>query len=59
VTFFDGANSIGTCSLSGNGAASISTGKLTVGSHNITAVYNGDDNDDGGVSSAVNQVINR
>ena len=59
VTFFDGWNSIGTCSLSGNGVASISTGKLTVGSHNITAVYNGDDNDDGGVSSAVNQVINR
>jgi autotransporter-associated beta strand protein len=41
VTFFDGGSSIGTTSLIG-GAATFPTSSLTVGSHKITATYNGD-----------------
>jgi len=59
VTFYDGSNSLGSCNLSNNGSASFSTGNLGFGSHNITAVYNGDDNDDGCTSNAVNQTVNK
>lgn len=58
VTFYDGSNSIGTCNLSSNGSASFCIGNLGVGSHNITAVYNGDDNNDGCTSNAVTQIVN-
>jgi hypothetical protein len=57
VTFFDGSNNIGNCSLS-NGSASFSIGGLTVGSHNISFTYSGDDNDSGSTSAVVTQVVN-
>ena len=44
VTFFDGANPIGTGNVNGSGIAQVSTTTLTVGTHNITATYNGDAN---------------
>jgi len=59
VTFYDGSNSLGSCNISSNGSASISIGNLGVGSHNITAVYNGDNNNDGCSSNAVIQTINK
>jgi hypothetical protein len=57
VTFFDGSNNIGVCSLN-NGSASFSIGGLTVGSHNISFTYSGDDNDSGSTSAVVTQVVN-
>jgi hypothetical protein len=43
VTFLDGNTPLGTVVLSG-GMATLSTTALTVGSHNITAAYQGDNN---------------
>jgi Bacterial Ig-like domain (group 3)/Purple acid Phosphatase, N-terminal domain len=58
VTFYDGSNNLGNCNLSGDGSASFSIGNLGIGNHNITAVYNGDDNNDGSTSGAVTQTVN-
>jgi Bacterial Ig-like domain (group 3) len=57
VTFFDGANSLGTGTLSG-GKATFSTSSLSVGSHSITANYGGDSNFIGSLSSAITQTVN-
>lgn len=43
ITFLDGANFLGTATLS-NGSANFTTSTLTVGGHIITAVYSGDSN---------------
>ena len=43
ITFYDGATSLGTISVSGN-AASLSVSTLTVGTHAISAQYSGDSN---------------
>jgi large repetitive protein len=43
VTFKDGASTLGTVSLT-SGTASLPISAMAVGSHNITAVYNGDSN---------------
>jgi hypothetical protein len=43
ITFYDGATSLGTVSVSGN-AASLSVSTLTVGTHAISAQYSGDSN---------------
>ena len=58
VTFYDGSNSLGSCSLSSNGSASFSIGNLTIGSHNISFIYSGDDNDSGSNSAVVTQTVN-
>jgi hypothetical protein len=57
VTFLDGSTPLGTPSVSG-GQATLSTAALTFGSHSITAVYNGDTNNAGSVSSVLSQVVN-
>jgi Bacterial Ig-like domain (group 3) len=44
VTFLDGMTELATLPLSG-GSAAFSTSTLTLGSHSITAYYNGDGND--------------
>src|SRR5207248_64021 len=41
ITFFDGANNLGTVAVNGSGIASI-TYAPPAGAHSITAVYNGD-----------------
>ncbi len=56
VQFLDGATVLGMGTVSG-GAATFSTSSLTVGSHSITAVYNGDGNNGPGSSTAIAQVI--
>ncbi|HEY2786847.1 MAG TPA: Ig-like domain repeat protein, partial [Fimbriiglobus sp.] len=57
VTFFDGANQLGTGSLTG-GTATFSTSTLTVGSHSITASYGAAGNFAGSTSSAFTQTVN-
>ncbi len=42
VTFFDGATNLGSVPLNGSGQAVLSISSLSVGTHNITANYNGD-----------------
>jgi serine protease len=56
VTFKDGSATLGTVPLSG-GAATFSTSTLTVGSHNITAVYGGDANFNPSTSVTLSQIV--
>lgn len=56
VTFYDGANSLGTISLSG-GVASLPVSTLSVGTHTLTATYSGDGTYAGSSSSPVSQVV--
>jgi len=58
VTFKDGTTIIGTGALS-LGHAKIATLKLTVGTHPLTAVYNGDANFTGGNSAVLNFVTSK
>jgi hypothetical protein len=56
VTFLDGATSIGLATL-GGGVAELTKSNLAVGSHSITAHYNGDAASSTSTSSVVNQVV--
>jgi putative nucleotidyltransferase with HDIG domain len=56
VTFKDGETTLGSSTLS-NGTASYTTSMLSVGSHFITAVYDGDANFAGSTSSAVELTV--
>lgn len=58
VTFFDGSLNLGTSPVVA-GVAQITLSALTLGLHNITAVYNGDNNFNGSTSNAVNQQVNQ
>ena len=59
VTFKDGAITLGTATLDGNGRATFTTTALEVGSHTITAVYAGDANFNGSTSAPLAQDIAR
>ena len=56
VAFYDGANLIGTVVLT-NGAASLATSVLSVGSHSITATYSGSANYTSSTSSALVEAV--
>jgi len=56
VTFYDGANVLGTGSLSGN-QATFSTSSLALGAHSITASYGGDTNFLSSTSPALTETI--
>jgi hypothetical protein len=58
VTFTSGATSLGTGTVNGSGAASISTTILPVGTDTITAVYSGD-NSNSSVTGTTSQVVNK
>ena len=58
VTFLDGGTPLGASTLRG-GVATLTTGALSVASHQITAVYGGDADDQGSSSGAVSQVVNK
>ena len=58
ITFQDGATSLGTSGIT-NGQASFTTSSLAVGSHSVTAVYNGDGNFNGASSAPVTQAVNK
>ena len=56
LTFYDGATSIGTATLSG-GVATLTISTLAAGTHSITASYGGDPNFTIASSSALAQVV--
>ena len=57
VRFFDGATQIGQDNLSGAGNASIKVNNLTVGSHSITAAYQGSTTFETSTSAPITQVV--
>jgi len=57
VTFKDGGATVGTSALNGSGVATFSTSSLSVGSHSITAQYNGDSNYSGSTSPPFTQMV--
>jgi len=57
VTFFDGSTNLGSANLNASAQATLSTSTLTVGTHNITATYNGDSNYASSPSTVVNQLV--
>ena len=59
VTFYDGATSLGTGQLDAMGQATFLTSTLSVGSHPITAVYDGDGNFITSTSSPLSQTVNQ
>jgi len=57
VTFMDGSTAIGTAALNAAGVATLNTAALTVGTHQLTAVYGGDAAFAGSASAAVAHVV--
>ncbi len=57
VRFFDGATQIGQDNVGGSGNASIQVDNLTVGSHSITATYQGSTTFKTSTSAAITQVV--
>jgi Bacterial Ig-like domain (group 3) len=58
VTFKDGSTTLGLGTLDGTGQATFSTSALSLGNHNITAVYGGDSNFNGSTSAVLPQQVN-
>lgn len=57
VTFLDGGTTLGSAVLDANGAASLSSSALAVGSHTVTAAYEGDSHLAAVISSPLVQTI--
>ncbi len=57
VTFFDGTNTLGPGTLSGNGVAVLVVSSLSAGSHTITASYGGDASFSPSTSAPLTQVV--
>lgn len=57
VTFRDGSVTLAVVPLSGAGVATFNTSVLSTGTHNITASYEGDNNNFASTSPAVQQVV--
>jgi pimeloyl-ACP methyl ester carboxylesterase len=57
VSFKDGLTEIGSGTLDAFGQAEFATSDLTVGDHDITAVYNGNEYFQGNTSSPVTQIV--
>ncbi|GEM_PF-3433909 len=58
VTFYDGAAVVSTSSLNGLGKATFTSSTLTVGTHNIRAVYAGNATYGSSTSNTIAQVVN-
>lgn len=56
VTFYDGATSLGSGTVSGS-AAMLTVSSLSTGSHTITAVYGGDSHNAGATSNAITVAV--
>jgi hypothetical protein len=59
VVFNDGATQLCSVTISATGGATCSSTALTLGSHNITANYSGDDNDAAANSTVLVQVVHQ
>ncbi len=57
VTFFDGSSSLGTANVSNN-TAQLSISTLSLGSHTLTAQYNGDTKFAGSTSTPMTETVN-
>lgn len=57
VTFLEGTTALGNVALDSHGTATLPFSTLAVGSHSITAVYNGDTNNAGSTSPSLQQTI--
>ena len=57
VTFFDSSTILGSSSLNSNGVGTFTTSTLAVGTHSITATYNGDTNFATSTSPILSQVV--
>lgn len=57
VDFFDGGTNIGNSNLNSSGVATLATSTLSVGTHTITATYNGDANFAPSTSPPLYQVV--
>jgi hypothetical protein len=57
VSFLDNGNSLGNSPLNSSGVASLATSALSMGSHNITATYEGDSKFATSTSPVLNQVV--
>jgi len=58
VDFKEGITTLGSGTLNASCIATFTTSSLSVGTHNITAVYNGDANNNGSTSTPYAQVVN-
>jgi hypothetical protein len=59
VTFYNGANVIGSAPLNANGSATFTTGNLSVGTGTLKAVYSGSDNFLTSTSANLTQTVNK
>jgi hypothetical protein len=57
VSFFDGTTNIGNSNLNSSGVATFTTSTLAVGTHTMTATYNGDTNFAPSTSAVLQQVV--
>jgi hypothetical protein len=57
VTFSDGSTVLGSSTISANGSASYTTTTLSVGQHNVIAIYTGDANNSAASSSPLQETI--
>jgi hypothetical protein len=57
VSFYDGTTNIGNSNLNSSGVATLTTSTLSVGTHSITATYNGDTNFASSTSPVLYQVV--
>jgi hypothetical protein len=57
ASFFDGTNNLGSSTLNGSATATLKTSKLALGTHAITATYNGDANFTTSTSPVLSQVV--
>jgi hypothetical protein len=57
VSFYDGTANIGNSNLNNSGVAALMTSSLSVGTHSITATYNGDSNCAASTSPVLYQVV--
>ncbi|MEV6841784.1 Ig-like domain repeat protein, partial [Streptomyces sp. NPDC051133] len=59
ITFKDGTTTLGTRTLDSTGKATLTTSALSVGTHTITAVYNGDFHHQPSTSAPLTQTVNQ
>ena len=57
VSFYDGTTNIGNSNLNSSGVATLTTSTLAVGTHTMTATYNGDSNFAPSTSPVLSQVV--